>query len=237
MSRPLAPRILGTLALCWSSLLPACALLSKAEPLSTRYFTPQYAAPSETQVTPATHSPQPLPTASALSLRLGLVSAASNLRERMAYRPSEHEIAYYETRRWSERPGSYLEHALSRSLFERHGLTMVVSGSAPTLGVELKRFEEIVQKPHRVRVEVTMVLQHDKIAQFHETVRIEQKVAEVDPEQAPEAVVHAFSLALQAVVERVAERSVQTLKAIDAREAADSSQSPRPTGAATGSAR
>lgn len=182
--------------------LTGCALLTKNEPQVPRYFTPL-----DAEATASVSSTAARP---AMTLRLGRVDAASSLRERIAYRTSDHEIRYYDGRRWTDRPTAYLERALTRSLFERYGLTMVVSGAAPTLLVELTAFEEIRDKPHRARVEVTIVMEHAGRARLHETIRHEENITDSDDDEA-EAVVKALSLALNQVVERVAARSVATL--------------------------
>lgn len=188
-------------ALCSFS---ACALLTKQSLPVPRYFTPEgELAEPGTKASPVANA----------RLRLGRVSAASNLRERIAYRTSDHEIRYYENRRWTDRPDAYLHRALARSLFERHGLTRVMSGTAPILQVELTAFEEITQVPHRVRVEVTMLLYDQESSGLQQTLRVEENVAAADPEQTPEAVVEALSEALLRVVEQVAQRSAERILA------------------------
>jgi len=184
--------------------LSACALLTKQSQPAPRYFTPE----GELAARGAIQAASPVANA---RLRLGRVGAAANLRERIAYRTSDHEIKYYDTRRWTDRPDAYLQRALSRALFERRGLIRVVSGAAPTLQVELTAFEEITQAPHRVRVEVTMLLYDQDFSGLQQTVRVEENVEEADPEKAPEAVVEALSKALNQVVELVAERSAERL--------------------------
>src|SRR4029077_4048150 len=120
------------------SVFTGCALLSKAAPLQPRYFSLED-GPLASNRGAALRSP----TSGAMQLRLGRVSAGPHLRERIVYRDSDHELGYYEDRRWTERPETYLRRALARALFEERGLLRVVSGGAPTLEVELVAFEEI----------------------------------------------------------------------------------------------
>src|SRR5687768_6369916 len=114
-------------ALC--ALLGGCALTSKSEPWTSRYFTPEAAGGSESPADPAD--------AGGARLRLGRVSAGKHLRERIAFRRSEHELGYYDDRRWTEQPDVYLRRALSAALFEERGIHRVVSSGSPTLEVEL----------------------------------------------------------------------------------------------------
>src|SRR4029078_3767284 len=102
-------------------------------------FTPESTAPT-------VHAPRA--TASNLRLRLGRVVAGSSCPEQIPYRDSDHELGFYEERRWTERPEVYLRRALARALFEERGATRVVSGFAPTLDVELTAREEIRAPQH-----------------------------------------------------------------------------------------
>lgn len=111
----------------------ACALANKAEPVSIRYFNPELIPTTKPR----------LGTAAGAGLRLGRISSGSGLRERIAYRAHHYETGYYDNLRWTERPETYLRRALTRTLFEAHGLQGVLSGDSPTLDVELLAFEEI----------------------------------------------------------------------------------------------
>jgi hypothetical protein len=79
------------LVTCLSPL--GCALTSKADALSPRYFSPEQAPePSAARAAPERR----------LELRLGQVSSASHLDERISYRLSSSEVGFYEERRWTE---------------------------------------------------------------------------------------------------------------------------------------
>jgi len=91
--------LVWTLSGCCLLALPStgCALTSKAEVLTARYFS---AEPARTARSP--HAP------AGLELRLGQVSAASHLDERIAYRVGGSEMGFYEDQRWTENPEAYL---------------------------------------------------------------------------------------------------------------------------------
>jgi cholesterol transport system auxiliary component len=131
--------------------LPGCALTSKAQPLAPRYFNPQPSVPGAAA-----------PAAQPFELKLGQISAASNLDERVAYRIDSAEVGFYDDRRWTELPEAYLRRALERDLFEQRKLTRVVSGLAPVLDVELTAFEELRQNPPKVRVALTFSLRDER---------------------------------------------------------------------------
>ena len=120
------------LAIACCALPMGCALTSKADVVSPRYFSPEPAA--------GTRSPK---ATDKLELRLGQVSSASHLDERIAYRVGGAEMGFYDDRRWTENPEAYLRRALERDLFEERGLSRIVTGGTPILDIELTAFEEL----------------------------------------------------------------------------------------------
>lgn len=184
-------RWLAVVVLCTC---PACALTSKAEPLTPRYFSP------EPESAPAATAPASTP----VELRLGEVAAAAHLEERIAYRPSEGELGYHESWRWTEPPQAYLRRALARELFERRGLVRVVSGNAPTLSVELTSFEELRGGPARARVELAFVLRGERRALLERTLRKELPLP-ADASDEPLRLTRTLSRALESAVSEVAE--------------------------------
>lgn len=178
-----------------------CALLGKSEPITPRYFSPTVDTP------PAQLDSQ---AEGAMLLRLGRVQAGLNLRERMAYRTSPEEVGYYEDRRWTERPEVYLRRALSRSLFEVHGLRRAVGGVAPTLDAELVRFEEIRGDEHSVKVEVVMTLDDPMRGAIERTMVVEHDVESADRDD-PQPVVQALGRALSDVVAQISDQVVERL--------------------------
>jgi cholesterol transport system auxiliary component len=180
--------------------LGGCALLSKSAPITPRYFTPDLSRSPE-QVKPAPQSDQ--------KLRIGSIKAGPHLRERMAYRTSEQEVAYYNERRWTERPEAYLRRALSRSLFEEYGFARAISGASHTLDAELVAFEEIQTTDHVVRVEVIIDVYDMAGSHLQRTVVSQIKVE--GKKDDPEAAVRAFATALRAVVSEIAETTCEHL--------------------------
>jgi cholesterol transport system auxiliary component len=164
--------LLGLLLLGQQS---ACALTSKAEARSPRYFNPQLAA-----------GPHSRAAAQPFELRLGQVSSASHLDERITYRISAAEVGFYDDRRWTEIPEAFLRRALERELFEERRLSRVVSGVAPVLDVELTSLEEVRGKPNKARVTLTFSLRDERRSLLERSVQLEQPVSEqagADPAQ------------------------------------------------------
>lgn len=156
------------------------ALLDKAEPLNVRYFAPALAAPLASSGA-----------STALALRLGRIEASDHLRERMAFRASEHEIGYHEGLRWSEQPAAYFRRALGRELFESGRFEHVVAGVAPTLEAELVAFEEL-REPAAVRVEARILVHDGRRVVLERTVRVEQSRPSDDPALIAEALSRAL---------------------------------------------
>jgi cholesterol transport system auxiliary component len=196
-----APAFRGRVALlvAAASLLGACALTSKSEPLLTRYFSPDYIGAPPRQAVPTSAG------AGRGQLRLGDVRGGSHLRERILYRDRDDALGYYEQRRWTERPEDYLRRALARALFEERGMQRVVAGAAPTLEVELVAFEEIRAPRRKVRLEAVILLHDERIVRLEETVTIERPVRSQSEDDVG-AVVRALAEALRLSVTYIADR-------------------------------
>lgn len=177
--------------------LHGCALTSKAEPLSPRYFSPDLGVAEAGQ-----RGTSP----SGVALRLGRISAAAHLEERMAYRVSPTELGFDEERRWTEPPEAYLRRALSQELFERRGHRHVLSGAALTLDLELVGFEEVRYGQRRARVSLQLVLSDERRVLVERAIDVEQAIdGGDDSEQAPARVALALSRALARAVADVAD--------------------------------
>jgi cholesterol transport system auxiliary component len=148
-----------------SALFLGCALTSKGDALSPRFFSPEPVS--------AARSPK---SAQAFEMKLGQVSSASHLDERIAYRVGGSEMGFYDDRRWTEIPEAYLRRALERELFEQRGLSRVVNGEAPTLDVELTAFEELRSKPLKARVTIAFSLRDERHSLIERTLDVEQPV-------------------------------------------------------------
>jgi len=200
--------LLGALwTVCVALTTNACALTSKAEVVDVRYFNPERIGP---RINKATLTTTPQTTVPILQLRLGRVSSGPNLRERIAYRNSTYEQGYYEDLHWTERPEVYVRRELGRSLFETHALCRVLTGSAPTLDVELIAFDEVRLKASRVaRIQLKVILYDDESVRFEDTLTFDRPVAGEKP--TIEDLVAAMALALDAASEQVATRVQQSL--------------------------
>jgi cholesterol transport system auxiliary component len=156
----------GMLALALGLLVGGgCALTSKGEVVSARYFSPEHAS--------ANRAPRKVARA---ELQLGQVSSASHLDERIAYRLSSAEVGFYDDRRWTELPESYLRRALERELFEEQGLQRIITGGGPTLDVELTAFEELRGKPTRARVTLRFSLHDERRSLLERSIDVEREV-------------------------------------------------------------
>lgn len=197
---------LVTLArLCAYVSLAGCALTAKSEPLRPRYFSPE----SIQQAARPLHAP-----AANLQLRLGRVVAGASLREQIAHRDSEHELGFYEERRWTERPEVYLRRALARALFEERGATRVVSGFAPTLEVELAAFEEIRAPQHAARMQAIAILHDERVGRLEQTITVERPIAPAADARKDEALIRALSEALAQGVAEISDRVLAQVAAL-----------------------
>lgn len=162
------------------------ALLDKAQPLHVRYFAPALAAPGQAGGPPAQ------------TLRLGRIEGSDHLRERIAYRASQHEVGYHEALRWTEQPATYLRRALGRALFESGRFAHAVGGVATTLEAELVAFEDLRDRK-AVAVEARVLLHDGRNVLLEKTIRVEEPRNGDDPP----AVVEALSRALQKCVAQI----------------------------------
>jgi len=188
------------LLLTWGS--GGCALTSKADAISPRYFSPQAQR--------STSSPK---AATAYELRLGAVTSAAHLDDRIAYRVGRSEMGFYEDQRWTENPEAYLRRALERDLFEERGLARIVTGTAPILDVELTAFEELRGKPTRARVTLTFMLRDDRRSFAGRTLELERTVTTQAGSDAAEQLAGTLSDALDAAVRELGDEVVAKLAA------------------------
>ncbi len=185
----------------------ACALLSKANLVDIRYFSPERVEARVDNAAPMAASQQ-----GDLRLRLGRVSSSSSLRERIAYRNAAYERGYYEELRWTDRPEIYVRRTLGRSLFEVHGMHRVLTGPAPTLETEVLAFDDMRLSTGRaVRIQLRVVLFDDASVIFENTVTVDRPVAGDKP--TIEDVVAAMADALDTVADTVSLRVHEALSA------------------------
>jgi cholesterol transport system auxiliary component len=189
--------------------LPGCALTQKATPTDVRYFSPEPLS-GATSVTPM---PIALGSRSekALDLRLGRVTAAADIRERIVYRDSKYEVGFYEDRMWTERPDAYLRRALSQKLFEEQGLRSVIAGAAPVLDVELTSFEEVRKPQHIAVVRITFALRDDHVVRRSQTFTVQRPIPETDKAESASAIAAALGEGLLSAVAQISENVLADL--------------------------
>ena len=183
------------------TLSASCALTSKAEVLTPRYFSPATAR--------GPHSPK---VTEALDLRLGQVSAASHLDERIAYRVGGAEMGFYEDQRWTENPEAYLRRALERDLFEDRGLSRIVTGGAPILDTELTAFEEVRSQPPSVRVTVTFSLRAERRSILERTLDFERPIVARAGADSAQRLAETLTNTLDEAVRKVGDQVVERLR-------------------------
>lgn len=180
----------------------SCALSSKAEPLSPRYFSPAEASARRAGAAQAN-----------VEVRLGQIESAAHLEERIAYRLSETELGYYEDRRWTEPPDGYLRRQLVHELFEVRGARRVVSGAGATLDVELVSFEEVREGKPRARLGLRFSLREEHRSLLERAIVVEEPLGAGASEDAGRALAAAMALALERAVNEVADQVVRQLEA------------------------
>ncbi len=176
-----------------------CALLSKGELGTRRFYTLDQAAPVARAKSEALGA----------ELRLGRVTAGACGSELMMVRQSPFEVSFDEERRWTERPEVSLRRALSRVLFEELGLRSVVGGAGPVLEVELLEFEEVRAPSPVGRVTVTWSLSDDRVVSTQRTLRVERPIGKSAVEG--DAVAEAIGAAMREAVETMAREVVSEL--------------------------
>jgi cholesterol transport system auxiliary component len=136
-------------------------------------------------------------------LRLGRVSAGTDLGERIVYGDGKYQVAFYETRRWTEPPEKYVRDALEHSLFDEAGFRQAVAGPAPTLNIEILSFMEVKNgQTHLARVALRGVLSTN-VELFAETFAVDQPVQGLLFEDVVAALSHALDQACRQIAVRV----------------------------------
>lgn len=180
-----------------------CALASKAEPLSPRYFSPAREGGEGRAGAGQPH----------LEVRLGQIESAPHLEERIAYRVSESELGYYEDRRWTEPPDGYLRRQLLHELFEVRGVRRVISGQGATLDVELVSFEEVREGRPRARLGLRFSLRDDRRSLLERALVVEEPLASVASDDSGRALAESMATALTRAVNDLADQVIRQLEA------------------------
>jgi cholesterol transport system auxiliary component len=184
-----------------------CALTEKGDVLAIRWFDPETSAPRITSAStaqPARGSPMPV-------LELGRVTSGPHLRQRIAYRSGAFEVGYYDDKRWTERPETYVRRAIGSVLFEERSLRRAEDGSAPVLDVEVLSFEEVTGPQRRAQVRLRMILRDENRALMERTLTVERPVMSAGIE----GLVQAMAGALDEAAHDVASLTEATLRSQD----------------------
>jgi ABC-type uncharacterized transport system auxiliary subunit len=183
--------------------LGGCALTSKGQAVSPRYFSPvmEGTTPRETS------------DGSVLELRIGRIEAASHLEQRMSFRTGPAELGYYEDRLWSSEPSEYLRDALEQELFERRKIVRLISGAGMTLDVELTAFEEI-RSAGAVRLSIRYALHDDRRALVERTLVLERALPGGAGADAAERIAQALGGALASAVSQLSDDVARRLATI-----------------------
>ena len=201
-------RRLGAVAIVGVS-LAGCALLTKDDPVEPKYFTPES---GDGTLGPKRAAAGASSAATGLTLHLGRVGAGSYLKERIVHRDSDHELGFYENRRWTERPETYLQRALELTLFEERGVGRALAGAAPTLTADLIDFEEVRGPRPGVRLRVSFALHDDHVVIRERTFTVERWFAEEPPgSSSVDRVASALGDALRGAVDEIADQVLADL--------------------------
>ncbi len=184
------------------ALAPGCALLSKSDPITPRYFSADSTEPS-----------MPRPDARGLELRLGRVNADAYIKDRIVHRDSAFEIGYYDDRVWTEKPDAYVRRALARALFDERGVTQLLSGVGATLDVDIVAFEEVRHPAHLARIKLVYVVYDDRVVRLSRTVVVDRPIAAAKGDAEANEAARAMSEALVAAVDAVADAATSELRA------------------------
>ena len=206
----ITPRACGLL-LCAiaAAAAPGCALFSKGDQGAARYFSLGQRASARPARVPAD---APGAGAEKARLRLGHVTGAPYLEERLLFRGPGNEIVYYRELRWVEPPEEFLKLLLARVLFEERGLEQVVGGAGPTLDVELTALDEIRATQHVARAQAVARLHDDHSVLWEETLTAEIPIADRADGDLATAAVEALGKAVRAVADTIADRVVQRIE-------------------------
>jgi cholesterol transport system auxiliary component len=204
MTHPRVP-LLVTFLLFGTAALGGCALLTKNDPLTARYFSPEPSGSGALVEKPVVADAGAAARVAEPELRLGRITSASYLGERIVFRNSPYELGFYDDLRWTEKPETYLRRALSRALFEDGAVRRVVSGASPTLEVELVEFAELKTPAHVGRVRAAYVLYDSRAVLAESTIAVDVPIPAVKDGSQQTEIVEGLANGLDSVVKRIVE--------------------------------
>ena len=148
-------------------LLGMVVLAGCFRPAPPRYFAPDVPAAQDAR--------------GPVRVRLGIVRSPIHLRESITWRRSEVEYGFYEQRRWTELPSTYVERALYRELFPAGG-PVPVAADVPVLTAEVRAFEEVLGPVHEARVALAVTVADSRCIWLRRTFEATRPLSSDDPD-------------------------------------------------------
>jgi hypothetical protein len=109
--------------------------------------------------------------------------ARSTCASRSTWRRSDVEYGFYEQRRWTELPSTYVERALHRELFPA-GRPVPVAADVPVLTAEVRAFEEVLAPVHEARVALAVTVADSRCIWLRRTFEATRPLSERRPGRA-----------------------------------------------------
>jgi hypothetical protein len=149
------------------SMIVLAGCLLPDPPAAPRYFAPQLPASQD--------APMPV------RVRLGLVRSPIHLRESITWRRSDVEYGFYDQRRWTELPSTYVERALLHELFPSGGPVPIMD-DVPVLTADVRAFEEVLAPVHEARVALAVLVADSRCVWLRRTLEATRPLANDDPD-------------------------------------------------------
>ena len=130
------------------------------------------------------------------------------------FRSSAHELAFYDDRRWTERPEIYLQRGLESAFFELRGVHRALTGQAPTLTADLVEFEEVRGTAPSVHLRVSFALHDERTVYEEGSVAVDRALAPGEEKTQPERAAAAFGEALHDVVTQIVDRTLADIASL-----------------------
>lgn len=186
-------RFAATLPVLAVALTGGCALTSRGQASEWHWFTPERVRP---QLTSAAVGTGP-------AVRVRRITSGTDLGRRIVFGDGAYAVGFYEQRRWTEGPELYVRRALERTLCQEQGFRCDIDGNAPTLDVEVVKFQEVkTAHSHAALVSLRVVLSNDRVL-LDDTIQVEDRVSGSSFDEVVAAMARALDGASAEVARRV----------------------------------
>lgn len=138
-----------------------------------------------------------------VAVRLRPTHAPLHLREDIVWRRGEAEFGQYEQRRWTELPSTYVARSIEDAL-TGNGVEVTNRAGVPALGVELRRFEELIAPAHEAIVEVELELAAGERLLLKRKITAREEIGDEDPAT--------VAVAIGRALDRVADETSRTVR-------------------------